>query len=89
MSQRKYKIDQGRKKTIAEVTMPTNPKSMQRFLGAALFFKSFVPNYSNVAANLHEMTQETFAWDWKTWKKDYEARPSFHLFIHHILGSKN
>ena len=72
VSQGKYEMDLGRKKAIMEVTMPSNPKSMQRFLGAALFFKSFVPNYSDVAANLHEMTQEKFAWDRKTWKKDYE-----------------
>ena len=38
----KYEMDDDRKKTISEYTMPTTQKGMQRFLGAALFFKSFV-----------------------------------------------
>ena len=53
--------------------MPTSQKGMQRFLGAALFFKNFVPEYSKIAAPLHEMTHNDFSWNKSTWKKDYEA----------------
>ena len=67
----KYEMDEGRKKSIMDFEMPTNQKSMQRYLGAALFFKSFVANYSDVAATLHKMTHKDFNWDKKTWTADY------------------
>ena len=69
----KYEMDDERKKTISEYTMPTTQKGMQRFLGAALFFKSFVPEYSRIAASLHEMTRKDFDWKESTWKKDYRS----------------
>ena len=69
----KYEMDEERKKSIDEFVMPTSQKGMQRFLGAALFFKSFVPNYSKIAAPLHEMTHNDFKWDESSWKKDYRA----------------
>ena len=69
----KYEMDEERKKAIDEYTMPTSQKGMQRILGAALFFKGFVPNYSKIAAPLHEMTHNQFDWKESTWKKDYKA----------------
>ena len=46
----KREMDEDRKKAIMEFRMPTCQKEMQSFLGAALFFKSFVPNYSKIAS---------------------------------------
>jgi len=69
----KYEMDEDRKKAIEEYTMPTSQKGMQRFLGAALFFKGFVPDYSKIAAPLHEMTHNDFNWSEQTWKKDYRS----------------
>ena len=46
-------MDEDRKKAIVEFQMPSCQKEMQSFLGAALFFKSFVPNYSGIAAELN------------------------------------
>lgn len=60
-----------RKKAIMDFEMPRNQKGMQRFLGAALFFKRFVPNYSDVSAILHKMTHKDFSWDQRQWKQDY------------------
>ena len=36
-----------------------------------MFFKSFVANYSDIAAKLHSMTHEDFNWDKRTWTEDY------------------
>ena len=69
----RYEMDDDRKKAIQEYTMPTNQKGMQRFLGAALFFKNFVPDYSRIAAPLHEMTHKEFDWKEANWKKDYKS----------------
>ena len=69
----KHQMDADCKKVIDEYAMPTTTKGMQSFLGAALFFKSHVANFSDQAANLHKMTQKSFNWDPKTWKEDYEG----------------
>ena len=57
---------------ILERPFPQSAKAMQRFLGAAILFKSFVPNFSDVVASLHDMTKSTFNWNKKTWTKPYE-----------------
>jgi len=48
---------------------------MQRFLGMAVFFNEFVPNFSEVTVKLYDMVTPSFDWDQKTWKEDY--RDSF------------
>ena len=66
-------MDADRKKAILEFQMPTCQREMQSFLGAALFFKSFVPNYSGIASELNKMTHKDFNWKRDTWTYDYEA----------------
>ena len=69
-----YQLFQSRKDGIMEIQFPRNMKIMQSFLGEALFFKSFVPDYSELTAPLHDMTRKDFNWsDKSTWKQDYEA----------------
>ena len=53
--------------------MPSCQKVMQSFLGAALVLKSFVPNYSGIAAELNKMIHKDFDWRREAWKYDYEA----------------
>ena len=69
----KREMDADRKKAILEFQMPTCQREMQSFLGAALFFKSFVPNYSGIASELNKMTHKDFNWKRDTWTYDYEA----------------
>ena len=45
---------------------------MQSFLGAALFFHHHVPNYSEWASKLYDMTLDGFDWDPATWKFNYK-----------------
>jgi hypothetical protein len=71
VTQGKYELTKDRKQAILDVPMPSNTKGMQRFLGAALFFKNFVPDFSQKTANLTEMTHKNFNWDEKSWQKDY------------------
>jgi len=46
-------------------------KLMQLFLGAALFFKGFIPSYSAITAPLYEMCKSKFNWNSKTWDRDF------------------
>ena len=39
----------------------------------ALFFKSFVPNYSEIASELNKMTHKDFHWKRESWTYDYES----------------
>jgi len=66
-------MDQERKKAILEFKIPTCEREIQSFLGAALFFKSFVPNYSTSASELNKITHNDISWNKITWQYDYEA----------------
>jgi hypothetical protein len=70
----KYELSQERKDSISAIPFPSSLKSMQSFLGAALFFKSFVPYYSDLTAPLNETVKKDFNWqDESTWKVDFRA----------------
>jgi hypothetical protein len=66
-----YGLSQDRKDGIMQIPMPTTQKAMQSFLGAALFFRSFVPHFSDATCVLHDMVRKDFDWNPSTWKKDY------------------
>ena len=69
----KYELDEDRKATIKEAEMPKTRKSMQRFLGMAVFFNEFIPKFSDVTAKLYDMIAPDFSWDRKVWTEDYEV----------------
>jgi hypothetical protein len=69
----KYEMDEDRKAKLMAIEMPKHTKAMQRFLGTALFFKSFVPNYSHLVAPLYDTLKKGFSWDPGTWTVDYQA----------------
>jgi len=66
-----YKLSEDRKSALQAIPFPTNTKQMQSFLGAALFFKNFVPHYSTLTAPLNDMTHKNFNWDPASWSVDY------------------
>ena len=68
-----YELAAERKEALNQIPFHTNTKSMQRFLGFALFFKPFVSQYSVLAAPLNDMVHKDFDWDPKSWKTDYQA----------------
>ena len=68
-----YELTQERKDAIMSIPFPSNTKQMQSFLGAALFFKSFIPHYSSLTAPLNDMVKLTFDWNESTWTHDYRA----------------
>jgi hypothetical protein len=71
-SYQSYCLTDKRKESILKIPMPISVKGMQSFLGCALFFSKFVPNYSERTAPLHDMTHKNFVWEKSTWKKDYQ-----------------
>ena len=68
-----YGLTEERKQSINQIPFPSKTKEMQSFLGSALFFKSFIPNYSDKAALLNDMVKKDFSWDRSQWKNDYET----------------
>lgn len=78
LSDGKWRMSDSRKDAIEKFPFPTNKKEMQSFLGGALFFHHHIPNYSEWAARLYEMTHDKFSWNRVDWKYDYVAH--FNLF---------
>lgn len=78
LSDGKWRMSESRKDAIEKFPFPTNKKEMQSFLGGALFFHHHIPNYSEWAARLYEMTHEKFSWNRIDWKYDYVTH--FNLF---------
>ena len=74
----KWQLSAARKEAIMAMEFPRNKKTMQSFLGAALFFHHHVSGYSEWVARLYETTHEKFNWDQTTWTFDYQAH--FELF---------
>ncbi len=67
-----YKLSSQRIQTIMEIPFPSTTKQMQSFMGATIFFKSFVPHFSTLAAKLNDMTKSTFNWkDQTAWPDTY------------------
>ena len=69
-----YRLGEDRTRTISGWHLPETTKSMQSFLGAAIFFSPFVKDFSTLAAPLHDMTHKDFDFKKKsTWKQDYQG----------------
>jgi hypothetical protein len=78
-----YSLSEERKLAVTSIPFPRDTKSMQRFLGASVYFKPFIFKYSDKTALLNEMFHRDFEWDEKLWLKDY--RGSFEAFKQDIL----
>jgi phospholipid-translocating ATPase len=69
-----FALSDKRKSAIQDIPFPTKLKEMQSFLGAANFFSSHVPRYSEVTAPLFGMLHKYFDWsNPSSWTQDYEA----------------
>ena len=66
-------LSQSRKDSISAMLFPSNQKQMQSFLGAANFFHTHIPNYTEWASSLYECTTTSFNWTPSTWVKDYKT----------------
>ena len=80
-----YRIDEERKRAIADIPFPghgktkrENTKQVRSFLGFSVYFMHFVERYAHYAAPLHDMTRDDFNWDKSTWTRDYEE--DFRIF---------
>ena len=67
-----YEMSQDRKDSLMNIPFPSSQKQMQSFLGSALFFKSFVPSYSEKSAPLNDMVHQNLPWhDPSAWTVNY------------------
>eukprot|EP01039_Chlorochromonas_danica_P011569 gene11569-12955_t len=70
----RYELSQERKQAVSSIPFPSTLKRMQQFLGAALFFRHFIPHYSTLTAPLNDMLRADFPWTTRSlWPKDYPA----------------
>jgi hypothetical protein len=70
---RGYYLSEDRVAAVRAMEKPMSRKGLQSFLGSALFFKSFIPSYSELTAPLTDMTHDSFVWNPTAWTAHYEA----------------
>ena len=71
-----FYLSEDRRDNISKTPFPEAPKQvkkMQAFLGAANYFKMFVPLYSKKTAPLTDMIHKNFSWDPASWTVDYRG----------------
>jgi hypothetical protein len=49
---------------IDEWQPPTSVKGVRSFIGFCNFYRRFIPNFSNIARPLHDLTKRSARWDW-------------------------
>jgi hypothetical protein len=81
-NQHGYTLDDDRRLAIKNMPFPETKHLMQRFLGAAIFFKPFVIHYSTLSAPLTSMLNKDFDYEHtvKTPEKKSEFVSSFDKF---------
>jgi RNase H-like domain found in reverse transcriptase/Reverse transcriptase (RNA-dependent DNA polymerase) len=57
-------MDPVKVKGVADWTPPRNVTEVRAFLGFTGFYRYFIPNYSNVARPLIDLTKKTQSWTW-------------------------
>ena len=53
-------------KTIVEMPTPVDVSGVRSFMGLAGYYRKFVPNFSNLAKPLNELTQADTPFEWTT-----------------------
>ncbi|WVZ97652.1 hypothetical protein U9M48_043168 [Paspalum notatum var. saurae] len=61
---RGIEVDSSKIDAIREWPTPTTITRIRRFLGLAGFYRRFVPNFSSIAAPLHELTKKDAPFSW-------------------------
>ena len=66
-------VDPSRIQAICAMPAPTDKKSLQRFLGLVTYLASFIPNFSEVTANLRSLLKKDSQWQWdESHQKSFE-----------------
>ena len=68
LSEKGVKRQQRLTEAIEKFAKPTNKKEIRQFLG--MFYRGFIPNFSEVAASLNNLTKDTVIFHWS---KDCET----------------
>jgi hypothetical protein len=68
-------LSEERAAAVRSIQFPQPPqqlKKMQRFLGAAIYFRPFIPDYAERTQLLYQMTNKDFDWDQASWEQDFK-----------------
>ena len=65
-----------------DYSIPTDKKSVQKFLGAVNFYRSHIPDLATIAAPLYDLLRKGVKFNWTT-----SCQKSFHLLCH-VLSTR-
>jgi hypothetical protein len=58
------RMDPKKLESVSSWPTPRKPTHVRQFLGFTGYYRYFVPNYSNIARPLLDLTKKTVEWDW-------------------------
>ena len=70
MGNGQVKMDPVKVKGTTDWPTPTKVKELYLFLGFGNYYKDFIPNYSQIAHPLHDLTQKNHEREWKKPQQD-------------------
>ena len=57
-------MDPKKLKGVMDWPVPQNPMEIRQFLGFTKYYQYFVPNYSDIARPLLDLTKKSTPWHW-------------------------
>ncbi len=85
-SKNSYRLNEAKFESIRTLVMPSDLKAMRSFLGTAVFFQPFVPNFVDHAAPFYDTTRKEVKWPLDdAWVQT--LLPKFANFINALLNA--
>ena len=73
VSEKGVEVDAGKISCVSNWAIPLNQESLRHFLGFTSYYRRFIPNFAQIAAPLHTLTEKSREWLWT--KQCEDARP--------------
>ena len=64
VSEKGVEVDAGKISCVSSWAIPLNQESLLHFLGFASYHHRFIPNFAQIAAPLHTLTEKSREWLW-------------------------
>ena len=86
VSEKGVEVDPGKTSCVCTWATPLNHESLRHFLGFASYYRKFIPNFAQIAAPLHTLTEKSREWLWTKQCEDAFIAFKTHLTSPPILS---
>ena len=64
VSERGVEVDPEKTSCVRSWPMPNDRENLRKFLGFVSYYRKFIPNFAQIAAPLHSLTEKAKSWQW-------------------------